>query len=171
MKNSMPPDKKRASRGFTIIETMIVILASSILALVVGTMLAAGYAGWRYNNNALTMNRDASLAMEVIAREIRNSGIDDIKIGNVSFSANTTAQGSSLQFAANEVRSPAISVVKSGDKLVYDSGDFDLVRADVQNFFVEFVPRGPRVHVVLQLFDAEVGEIILEGSYRTRNDG
>lgn len=81
------------STGFTVIELMIGMLAMAVMALTVGSMLYFGWLGWRRSNEIVNMQRDASLALRVMAKEIRMSSIDDIIEGNplVCENANGTA--------------------------------------------------------------------------------
>ncbi len=57
-------------------------VAFSILALATGSMLVFGWQGWKRMNDSVDMQRDASLAMHVMAREVRKSSIGDITVGN-----------------------------------------------------------------------------------------
>ena len=67
--------------GFSIVELMMGILASSIMALAVGSILYYAWLGWAQNSAAAEMQRDASISMRFIAREIHRSAIDDISAG------------------------------------------------------------------------------------------
>ena len=68
--------------GFTLVELMVVALAFSILALATGSMLVFGWQGWKRMNDSVDMQRDASLAMRVMAREVRKSTIANITVGS-----------------------------------------------------------------------------------------
>ena len=81
--------KNKSSSGFTIFEVLVAMLATSILILIVGLMLYVGWLGWRRNSESVNMQRDASLAMRIMAREIRRTPIDEITIGNSLICANT----------------------------------------------------------------------------------
>lgn len=70
--------------GFGLAEMMVAMLATSIMALMVGSMLVYGWGGWKRNNDSVAMQRDASLAMRVLAKEIRRT-----PIGGVTIAANT----------------------------------------------------------------------------------
>jgi prepilin-type N-terminal cleavage/methylation domain-containing protein len=84
---------RKKCEGFTIVELMTSMLALAILALAVSSMLIYGYVGWRRNTESVKMHRDAAVAMDAIAREIRNSSIDEI-----------SATVSEIQFASGVVR-------------------------------------------------------------------
>lgn len=78
---------KKSSGGFTIIEMMIATVAFAVMILIVGSMLIYGWRGWVRNNDRVDMQRNASLAMRIIAREVRNSTYDSITDGaGISFS-------------------------------------------------------------------------------------
>ena len=59
--------------GFTLIELMMAMLAGAIMALVVGSILVFGYQGWADNNRKVELQRDASLAMEAVGRQLRQA--------------------------------------------------------------------------------------------------
>ena len=61
----------RSKSGFTLVELMVTAVAFSILALATGSMLVFGWQGWTRINASVDMQRDASLAMHVMAREVR----------------------------------------------------------------------------------------------------
>ncbi len=64
---------KKYKSGFTLVELMMTAVAFSVLALATGSMLVFGWQGWKRMNDSLNMQRDASLAMHVMAREVRKS--------------------------------------------------------------------------------------------------
>lgn len=59
-------------------ELMVAMIALSIVVLVVAFMLIYGWTGWKHNTQSVAMQRDAMIAMNSIAREIRSSNIGDI---------------------------------------------------------------------------------------------
>lgn len=73
--------KKASNSGFTVVELMVAMLVSAVLALAVGSMLVFGWMGWVRSNEIVSSQRDASLAMLMIAKEIRNSSYDTITDG------------------------------------------------------------------------------------------
>lgn len=75
-------NKQKNKSGFTLIELMMAALAFSILALATGSMLVFGWQGWKKMNDSVDMQRDASLAMYIIAREVRKSTIANITVGD-----------------------------------------------------------------------------------------
>lgn len=98
-----------AKDGFTVIELMAGILASSVLILTVSSLLIMGWIGWRRNNESVNMQRDGSLAMRVIAEEIRKSGFTAITAGSDSLecvnpagdTVDFTVSGGRLDMAVN----------------------------------------------------------------------
>jgi prepilin-type N-terminal cleavage/methylation domain-containing protein len=75
-----------SKQGFTLIEIMMAAVAFALLVVAVGSMLVFGYQGWRRNNDLVNMQRDASLTMMMIAKEVRNATYDDITDGaGISF--------------------------------------------------------------------------------------
>jgi len=91
---------KQSKCGFTLVELMVAALAFSILSLAVGSMLVYGWQGWKRNNDLVAMQRDASLAMMMISKEIRNAQYDEIVEGaGISFNgsgASFTESGNSI---------------------------------------------------------------------------
>lgn len=94
--------------GFTLVELMVTAVAFSILALATGSMLVFGWQGWKRMNDSVDMQRDASLAMYVMAREVRKSSIDEITVGNQLGCVDTdgtnvsfTVSGGNLDMAKN----------------------------------------------------------------------
>jgi prepilin-type N-terminal cleavage/methylation domain-containing protein len=76
-----------SKQGFTLIEVMMAAVAFALLVVAVGSMLVFGYMGWRRNNDLVNMQRDASLTMMMISKEIRNASPDEIAdgTGGISF--------------------------------------------------------------------------------------
>lgn len=73
---------RKKTDGFSIVELMVAMLATSILALAVGSMLVFGWISWKRNNDSVNMQRDASLAFSMMAKEIRMSNISDVTVGS-----------------------------------------------------------------------------------------
>ncbi len=141
--------------GFTLVELMMAIMSASLLALVVGTMLVSGFTSWRYNNNAVNMQRDASLAMETIGWQIRQSVRGDISVPGAGV----------LDFSGSNIT----NVSWEGNQLLLNPGSFPLVRDWVLNFEPTILP-DLSVRVILQLFDPETGnQTTTSGTYLPRN--
>lgn len=92
--------KKNAKLGFTLVELMMASLAFSMLALAVGSMLVFGWQGWKRSNDVVGMQRDATLAMMMISKEIRNATYDQIIDGpGISFGGS----GASFSESGNQI--------------------------------------------------------------------
>lgn len=81
--------KMTSNRGFTIIELLVGMLAVGMLSLIIGSMLIFAWKSWHMNNNSVELQRDTSLAMRVIAREIRRTPIEKITVGSALTCINT----------------------------------------------------------------------------------
>lgn len=92
--------KRTVKKGFTIVELMVGMLAFSVMALVVATMLIYGWRGWVRSRELVSMQREASLSMLMIVKEIRNSTYAGITDGSgISFSDT----GSSFSESGNSI--------------------------------------------------------------------
>lgn len=69
----------RRHNGFTLVELMVGMLAASVLAITIGSMLFYAYMGWRATRAVSEMERDGSLAMHTMSRVIRGAALRDIK--------------------------------------------------------------------------------------------
>ena len=76
--------RKKHQAGFTLVELMLGIMATAILALAVGIMLVYAFRGWRQNTESVQMQRNATLAMRVMAKEIRRTPLVNISDGSSS---------------------------------------------------------------------------------------
>lgn len=117
----------KSKSGFTLVELMVVALAFAVLALATGSMLVFGWQGWKKMSDSVEMQRDASLAMYVMAREVRKSAVADITVGNGLLgcvnpdgeSVGFTVSGGSLDMAVNGsfsmslIRKNAVSIKSS----------------------------------------------------------
>lgn len=77
--NSMPYMKQKSSKAaFTLLEMLLAMLAAVFLMITVVHVFYYAWLGWIRNTHSVSMQRDATLAMERIAREIRSSDIGEI---------------------------------------------------------------------------------------------
>ena len=67
-------------KGFTIIELMVSVVISSIIAITVGMMAYLFFLNWHNNNNAVELQRDATVVMDMLSRAIRPSRDADIEV-------------------------------------------------------------------------------------------
>lgn len=77
----MKIDEHNRKSGFSLVELMMAMLATAILSLVVGLMLFYGWMAWHQNVASVQMQRDATLAMRTIAKEIRRTPMNGITAG------------------------------------------------------------------------------------------
>lgn len=104
---------KNKRSGFSVVEMMAAMLALAILVLTVGLVLISAWTGWTRGKASVQMQRDATVAMRLIAKEVRQTPIENI----------TT--GTSLVCGTN-------SFTKVGSNLVYK--EIDLVDGVVTSF-------------------------------------
>jgi len=91
--------------GFTLVELMVSMLATSIVALTAGTMLFYGYVGWTKNRSAIDIQRDGTLVLDMLSRTIREAAESDITM---------EADGIRVATAEGEV-----AFLSSGNTLTY----------------------------------------------------
>jgi prepilin-type N-terminal cleavage/methylation domain-containing protein len=71
-------------RGFTIIELMVAMVIGSILAITAGSMLYYIFLTWHRNTDEVELQRDATIAMNMISRAIRAATANDIQAASQS---------------------------------------------------------------------------------------
>ncbi|MDZ8119288.1 PilW family protein [Pontiella agarivorans] len=159
----------KSRSGFTLIELMMAMLAGVVLAVTVFAMLISQHRALENNSQSLKMQRDASLALAMIGREIRQSRIEDILIDGVRFTEDPYAAGSRLDFDAAVTRTNPVSVYVSGNQLLAETPAITLVEDWLTGFTVDFT-EGPAVDVALRL-DAgnRVGQLLIRGTFVPRN--
>lgn len=125
--------KVKTKEGFTLVELLVAMLAFSIMILAVGLMLVYGWLGWRQTTHSVNMQRDAVLAMEQIAREIRTSNIADITHDSAGiYFSPVVARTNSATILASEI------AVFPGVNLEPNSFDVDVVTNAVTVKFTLF---------------------------------
>lgn len=102
----------KKSDGFTIVELMVSMIAFSVLALAVGSMLYYGWLGWRRSAESVALQRDAMIAMRVVEHRIRNASLDPSSPLAVSWSS------AQLTFASEDNYSSSDVAFNSGVVLV-----------------------------------------------------
>jgi hypothetical protein len=119
-----------------LIELMVAVVAAAIVIMTVAVVLIAAFQSWRTNNAYVELRRDASLAVYLISRDIREAGFDDVVPTSVG------------------VVLPAVTYTKSGDTLT--STDFGtIIPRGVQTFVA--VPDDDHDGVSLTLGVANTG--------------
>ena len=122
---------RKKSEGFTIIELMVSMIAFSILALAVGSMLYYGWLGWRRNTDSVAMQRDAVVALRIVEHRIRNASLDGSSPLAMGWSAAQLTFASDDNFSSSEV------TLDAGVVLV--PGSFNIQPDGVGGIDVEFV--------------------------------
>jgi prepilin-type N-terminal cleavage/methylation domain-containing protein len=64
--------------GFTMVELLVTLAATSILAITAGITLIYSYSGWCRNNAAVELQREATLAMYRLSRAVRGASATDV---------------------------------------------------------------------------------------------
>ncbi len=131
----------KAKQGFSLVDMMAAMVAFGILAVSVGLMLVYGWRSWRYSVEAVALQRDASLAQQVIEREIRTSSA-----AHISITPNT-----GIDFTVGGVRTNYSEyIVHRGNSLFYGrpEGEVALMEGGVVGFSPELLT--DEVQVVLR---------------------
>ena len=123
----------RKHNGFTVIELMVSMVAFSVLAIAVGSMLYYGWLGWRRNTDSVAFQRDAMVAMRVVEHRIRNASLKPLSPLAVSWSP------SQLTFASDDNYSSSDLAFDGGVVLV--PGSFSVQSNSVGGIAVGFALR------------------------------
>lgn len=94
--------RSKQKTGFTVVELLVAMVAFGILVLTVTLTLICTWMSWGDFTDSVNMQRDAMIAMKVMAKEIRNSSISEI-----------SGDADSLDFSAGVVRGAAASFSKA----------------------------------------------------------
>jgi prepilin-type N-terminal cleavage/methylation domain-containing protein len=95
------------SKGFTLIELIMVIVLSSILASIGSYVLLAGFKAWFANQNVMAANNQARMALERMTRDIH---------AVASAASITTATAS--QFTFTNIGGTSITYQRTGSQLM-----------------------------------------------------
>jgi len=137
--------------GFTLVELIIALAAASILAITAGITVVYGYSGWRRNNAAVELQRDATLAMYRMSRAVREASAADV-----------TTSASQLTIQPTEFR-----VNVNGDCLLYDpntgvEGDeVVIVDGRLETFTVTNLATGTGMSITLELQNENGNEVTI----------
>lgn len=108
--------------GFTLVELLMAVVASAILALVVGIMLVYAWGEFRRDRDGVNMQEDGRIAMETIARTIRSASApnvqvlssNDLRVTSSGVTKRVYASGNSLFYDPNmAVAGDAVSLVNN----------------------------------------------------------
>ena len=64
--------------GFTLVELMVAMVSGALLAIIVSLILFMTYRSWRTDNEYARLRRDTAFAVQLMAKEIRNSSSNGI---------------------------------------------------------------------------------------------
>jgi prepilin-type N-terminal cleavage/methylation domain-containing protein len=98
--------RHRKNRGFTLVELMVTIASAAIVILTLWLFLFMTFREWNADNICVQLRRDAELAVQLMAQDVRESSTNDISFGS-----------SSITFATNAVRSVEHTYSQTGDRL------------------------------------------------------
>lgn len=131
-------------KGFTIIELMVAIILSSILAITAGVMLYYVFSSWKNNNIAIELQRDATIAMDMMARRIRSSTSTCIRSGGSKY-FNDVDRISIGQITATQ------NFWQNGDTLWYSEGTHSVAIIPGKLTYVRFTKDEARHSVIIKL--------------------
>jgi prepilin-type N-terminal cleavage/methylation domain-containing protein len=77
--------------GFTLVELMIAMVSGAVLAGIVSLILFMTYRSWRTDNEYARLRRDTAFAVQLMAKEIRNSSYNGITVSANSLLCPTNA--------------------------------------------------------------------------------
>ena len=146
--------------GFTMVELLVALAAASILAITAGITLVYGCSGWRRNNAAVELQRDATLAMYRLSRAVRGASATDVTTPLAGQSAEQlTIQ--STEFRVNEehlLYDPNTGI--DGDEVV-------IIDGRLKTFTVTNLSTGTGVSIILELQNENSDEIAITSAIIT----
>ncbi len=143
----MKTNKKQT--GSTLIELMITITAASIIMLIIAFILVMAFQSWRINNAYADLRRDVSLAVYLMARDIRESNITNV----------TEAAAGRLTLSAHPpARNNAVTYTKSADTL-NSTALGTIIPRRLQTFIAESSSLGDGVYLTIVLTNSLSGII------------
>jgi hypothetical protein len=138
--------KIQYKNGLSLIELLVAIVASSIVILTVAMILIMAFRSWRINNAYVELRRDASLAVYLISRDIRESDVDDVM----------TATDGELELDDHPpARNNGVTYEKVGDTLTR-TGFGTIIPRGVQAFSNQYSGADDGVYVTLGLANDSV---------------
>jgi Tfp pilus assembly protein PilW len=148
--------------GFTLVELMIAMVSSAILALIVALILFMSYREWRADNEYARLRRDAAFAVQIMAKDIRNSSYSNI----------TEAINNSLKLSINAVHSNSTAFARtSASNLTYSingTSQGQLITKGLKVFNPQPTNNGVLLNLVLVNTDGDIS-ITNQTFIHTRN--
>ena len=128
---------KSRKQGFTIVELLVVSLASSVLALTAGLMLMISYRAWISNGKYVDLQRDISLTQTIADKWVREAAHWDVAAtndelvivtptatrrlysdsGSLFFDPDTSSPGDELTVSSNRVTEFVVEATAFGVNL------------------------------------------------------
>ena len=141
----------RHKNGFSLVELMVAVVASSIVILTAAAVLIMTFQSWRINNAYVEMRRNIALAVYLISRDVRESNTNNITIlaGQLQFSPHLPA------------RNHTVTYTKTGSALI--SSDFGtVIPGGVQTFTAQSTDStgGDGVYLTIGMTNSISGSVI-----------
>jgi len=141
--------RKHRAGYFTLIETLLFLLAVSILAITAVSMLYYLYRSWDLNRVALDMQRDATAAVVFLEHELRGAEESEVNVDTAVITINTDSGNRRFY-------------VDGGDTLMFDpdtgaaNDEVPLIRDRLVSFVPEEFDGGVRFEIVVEEDDHRV---------------
>jgi hypothetical protein len=134
--------KIQYKNGLSLIELLVAIVASSIVILTVAMILIMAFRSWRINNAYVELRRDASLAVYLISRDIREATLADVAT------------------PTDQLVLPTVTYTKTAGGALTSTDFGTIIRTNV-NFFISATnSAGDGVYITLGLTNNSVGVAI-----------
>jgi len=141
--------------GFTIVELIVALVAASILAITAGITLVYGYSGWRRNNAAVELQRDATLAMYRLSRAVRGASAADVTTPSAGQSA------AQLTIQQTEFRVDDVNHLLYDPNTGIDGDEVVIVDGRLKTFAVTNLSTGAGISIILELQNENGDEITI----------
>ena len=140
--------------GFTMVELLVTLAATSILAITAGITLIYSYSGWCRNNAAVELQREATLAMYRLSRAVRGASATDVTTPLAGQSAEQ------LTIPPTEFRVNEKHLLYDPDTGI-DGDEVVIVDGRLKTFTVTNLSTGIGVSIVLELQNENSDEIAI----------
>jgi prepilin-type N-terminal cleavage/methylation domain-containing protein len=126
-------------KGVTLIELMVAMVAASILVLITALILVMALQSWRINNAYADLRRNASLAVYLMSRDVRESSITNVTIttGQLTLSAHPPA------------RNNAVTYTKTASGALTSTAFGTIIPRNVQTFSAQTNSLGDGVYITI----------------------